>query len=293
LIGHIAMESRGVGAGGKEEMPLRDALRKQYEITLLTKPLLQKAAEFSRDGLCELVSSRPEEDLYAYLPGRDLLDLARDFRFPGAGPGIRARAPPHSAAAVFHLQQPSANPDEVDLTVAGGRYRCATIAPVRHLLGPFGGAVAVRDRLSVYVQSKCARSARHVMWRSTAGEEREETGEGKTWLVSRPPLSYRFPLSARLAPLAQARHAFANGRRVLPRHLGQGVCAASHAPAKPRHLRLAARGVPPSSAVTRNAWHGRPHRIDDDVRQRSDERRSAQAYRRELGPAESLPARRV
>ena len=72
---------------GKEERPLREALLKHYEITLLTKPLLQKAAEFSRDGLCELVGSRPEEELYAYLPGRDLLDLTRDFSLPGRPPG--------------------------------------------------------------------------------------------------------------------------------------------------------------------------------------------------------------
>ncbi len=84
LIAYMRWNPEELVPAGKTEMPLRDALRKHYEITQLTKPLLQKSAAFSRDGLADLVGRRPEEELFAYLPGRDLLDLAHDFSLHGA-----------------------------------------------------------------------------------------------------------------------------------------------------------------------------------------------------------------
>ena len=281
LIGHMRWNPEELVPAGKEEMPLREALLKQYEITLLTKPLLQKAAEFSRDGLAELVNRRPEEELYAYLPGRDLLDLARDFSLPGAPARdfvrVLRRIPPRLySISSSHL----ANPDEVDLTVAVVRYRA-------HDRDRFGTCsihcaeqLAARDRLSVYVNHnpnfRMPRDPGHAADHGgrrhgrgpvprVSGRARGDRGRRQDLaLLRRPPLPHRFPLSTRLAPLAQAGHADANGRRLLPRHLGQGVCAAPHARAKPRHLRLAARGGLLLRLRRRETpGPGRPRGVDD------------------------------
>ena len=60
--------------------PLREALISNFEITVLTKPLLQKAAQFtSNNELKELLEAEREQEFKDYIYGRDLLDLVRDF----------------------------------------------------------------------------------------------------------------------------------------------------------------------------------------------------------------------
>jgi sulfite reductase (NADPH) flavoprotein alpha-component len=198
LIGQMRWDPEELVPAGKEEMPLRDALMKHYEITQLNKPLLQKTAAFSCDGLADLVSRRPEEELFAYLPGRDLLDLARDFSLQGAPARdfvqtLRRIPPRLYSISSSHL----ANPDEVDLTVAVVRYRA-------HGRDRFGtcsthcaGQLSTHNRLSVYVNDnpnfRMPRDPGAPLIMVGAGtgvapfraflEEREEAGaEGKTWL---------------------------------------------------------------------------------------------------------------
>ena len=61
-------------------LPLKEALISHFEITLLTKSLLKQAAQLSaNEALQELVAAGNEEKLKAYVEGRDLLDLIRDF----------------------------------------------------------------------------------------------------------------------------------------------------------------------------------------------------------------------
>ena len=63
-----------------ELKPLREALISNFEITVLTKPLLQKAAQFTANNeLKELLEPEREQECRDYLYGRDLLDLVRDF----------------------------------------------------------------------------------------------------------------------------------------------------------------------------------------------------------------------
>src|SRR3954453_4167076 len=63
-----------------DKRTLKDALISYYEITTLTKPLLQKVAELStNDDLQQLLAPGNEEKVKAYLEGRDLLDLVQDF----------------------------------------------------------------------------------------------------------------------------------------------------------------------------------------------------------------------
>ncbi|PSL42958.1 sulfite reductase (NADPH) alpha subunit [Salsuginibacillus halophilus] len=102
------------------ERPLRDVLIDTVEITVLTKPLLQKAAEASGNpGLKELVGGRVK----AYTEGRDLLDLMKDY-----GPwqtsaaetvAMLRKIPPRLYSIASSL---TANPDEVHLTIGALRY---------------------------------------------------------------------------------------------------------------------------------------------------------------------------
>ncbi|EIJ81764.1 sulfite reductase flavoprotein alpha-subunit [Bacillus methanolicus PB1] len=104
--------------------PLKEALISHFEITVLTKPLLEKAAKLSaNEELRKLLSPGNEEKLKAYLEGRDLLDLVRDF-----GPwsvsaqefiSILRKMPPRLYSIASSL---SANPDEVHLTIGAVRY---------------------------------------------------------------------------------------------------------------------------------------------------------------------------
>jgi sulfite reductase (NADPH) flavoprotein alpha-component len=198
LIGHMRWDPRELVPTGKAELPLREALLTYYEITLLTKPLLQKAAAFSQDGLADLVGRRPEEELFAYLPGRDLLDLAHDFSLHGAPARDFVRSLRRIPPRLYSISSScTANPDEVDLTVAVVRYRA-------HDRDRFGTCsiycaeqMAARDRLSVYVNPNPNfrmppdPSAPLIMVGAGTGvapfrafiEERAETGAGgKTWL---------------------------------------------------------------------------------------------------------------
>ena len=105
-------------------LSLKEALTSHFEITVLTKPLLEKAAQLSaNEDLQELVSAGNEEKLKAYIEGRDLLDLVRDFG-PWSGSAqefvsILRKMPPRLYSIASSL---TANPDEVHLTIGAVRY---------------------------------------------------------------------------------------------------------------------------------------------------------------------------
>jgi sulfite reductase (NADPH) flavoprotein alpha-component len=198
LIGQMQWNPEESVPAGMAEMPLRDALLKHYEITLLTRPLLQKAAYFSRDGLADMVGRGRDEELFDYLFGRDLLDLARDFSLHGAPARDFVRMLRPIPPRLYSISSSyAANPDEVDLTVAVLRYRA-------HQRDRFGacsaycaGQLASRDRLSVFVNGnpnfRMPPDASRPLVMIGAGtgvapfraflDERETAGiEGKTWL---------------------------------------------------------------------------------------------------------------
>jgi sulfite reductase (NADPH) flavoprotein alpha-component len=107
-----------------EVLPLKEALISHFEITTLTKPLLEKAAQLSaNENLQELLSPGNEDKLKAYLDGRDLLDLVRDFT-PWIGSAqefvlILRKMPSRLYSIAGSL---TANPDEVHLTIGAVRY---------------------------------------------------------------------------------------------------------------------------------------------------------------------------
>lgn len=107
-----------------ETLPLKEALITHFEITLLTKKILQQAAGLTEnEKLKELVLPENSDQLKEYIYGRDLLDLLQDFGPWNAGaPEIVAllrKMPPRLYSIASSL---SAHPDEVHLTIGAVRY---------------------------------------------------------------------------------------------------------------------------------------------------------------------------
>ncbi|MBT9248956.1 assimilatory sulfite reductase (NADPH) flavoprotein subunit [Bacillus halotolerans] len=179
--------------------PLKEALISHYEITVLTKPLLEQAAHLTgSEELRELLAPGNEGKVKAYIKGRDLLDLIRDY-----GPfsvtaqefvSILRKMPARLYSIASSL---SANPDEVHLTIGAVRYD----AHGRERKGVCSILCAERlqpgDTLPVYVQHnqnfKLPKDPETPIIMVGPGtgvapfrsfmQEREETGaEGKAWM---------------------------------------------------------------------------------------------------------------
>ncbi|MGG3892051.1 sulfite reductase subunit alpha [Metabacillus fastidiosus] len=107
-----------------DTLPLREALTTYFEITLLTKKILQQAVEFTdNEALKNLISVENATQLKKYIYGRDLLDMLRDF-----GPwkftaqefvSLLRKIPPRLYSISSSL---AATPDEVHLTIGAVRY---------------------------------------------------------------------------------------------------------------------------------------------------------------------------
>ncbi|MBJ6359755.1 assimilatory sulfite reductase (NADPH) flavoprotein subunit [Paenibacillus sp. GCM10012307] len=137
-----------------ETSSLREALLHHYEITVLTKPLLEKAVAFSGSAkLAELVKPENKDSLRAYVSGRDVLDLLRDFEPWTLGSGdlanVLRKLPPRLYSIASSL---NSHPDEVHLTIrkveyeAHGRERkgvCSVYASERLEPG---------DKLPIFIQ---------------------------------------------------------------------------------------------------------------------------------------------
>lgn len=138
-----------------ELLSLKEALTFYFEITTLTKALLQNAANLTGNKeLQELTSAENKDKLKAYLEeGHDLLDLVRDYgpwnvsaqEFVSALRKIPARL--YSIASSIE-----ANPEEVHLTIGAVRYEVNG----REHKGVCSCYVAERlepgDKISVFVQ---------------------------------------------------------------------------------------------------------------------------------------------
>ncbi|MBD8004526.1 assimilatory sulfite reductase (NADPH) flavoprotein subunit [Bacillus norwichensis] len=133
-----------------EVRSLLEALKNHYEITVLSKPLLEKASKIN-EKLQAFIES--EEDVRDYLKGRDLLDLVRDFPFWNISAvelvGILRKIPARLYSIASSYQS---NPDEVHLTIGTVRYE----ANGRKRKGVCSGYCAEKGKpgefLSIYVQ---------------------------------------------------------------------------------------------------------------------------------------------
>ncbi|EFM08757.1 sulfite reductase (NADPH) flavoprotein, alpha chain [Paenibacillus curdlanolyticus YK9] len=156
IIAELKWNSEDAVVTGKagETSSLRTALLHHFEITVLTKPLLEKAVAFSGSSkLADLVKPENKEELKAYTTGRDLLDLLRDH-----GPWTLAAAdvatllrklPPRLYSIASSI---NSHPEEVHLTIrkveyeAHGRERkgvCSVFASERLEAG---------DKLPIFIQ---------------------------------------------------------------------------------------------------------------------------------------------
>ncbi len=182
----------------EETLPLKNALLKKLEITVLSKPLLQKIGAFTvHQEFTKLL-----EDTSAwkdYANGRDLLDIVEDFA-PFTWDAQQfvelLRKIPARLYSIASSQK--ANSEEVHLTIGKVSYETNG----RQRLGVCSGSVAERvqigDSLPIYVQKNPNfRLPEHedtpiIMIGAGTGiapyraflEEREELGiEGKAWLI--------------------------------------------------------------------------------------------------------------
>ncbi|MDT3425825.1 sulfite reductase (NADPH) flavoprotein alpha-component [Paenibacillus forsythiae] len=137
-----------------ETLPLKEALTTNFEITLLTKKIVQQAVGLTEDEkLQELVAVEYADQLKEYVDGRDLLDLLRDY-----GPW---KASAQELVSLLRKITPrlysiassiSANPEEVHLTIGAVRYT----AHGRERKGVCSTLVAERlqegDSLPIFIQ---------------------------------------------------------------------------------------------------------------------------------------------
>jgi len=139
---------------GEDKQSARDAFLTHYEITVVTKPLLQKIAELtSNEEIKLLLEDEDEQKLRDYVYGRDLLDVIRDFSLQGIPAdkltSVLRKMPArlYSIASSYH-----ANPEEVHLIVGTVRYE----AHGRSRSGVCSVEIAERleagDTLPIYVQ---------------------------------------------------------------------------------------------------------------------------------------------
>ncbi len=186
-----------VGKNG-EQRPVREALRYHYEITVLTKPLLERLAKLTSKDLLGLVSPGREQELKAYMSERDLLDLVQDYGLKGVPANEFASYLRKIPARLYSIASSSkAYPDEVHVTVRAVRYE----AQGRNRYGVCSVQLAERvqagDKLPVYIQHNSnfklpeSPDTPIIMigpgtgvapFRAFLGERQETGAEGKSWL---------------------------------------------------------------------------------------------------------------
>ncbi|WP_117168688.1 assimilatory sulfite reductase (NADPH) flavoprotein subunit [Paraliobacillus sediminis] len=181
------------------DRPLRDALISTLEITILTKPLLEKIAVFTgSEGLIKLAQSDNREVINDYLEGRDLIDLVDDF-----GPWdvsavdfikLLRKIPARLYSIASSLK---ANPDEVHLTLGTVRYHAHGRDRVGVCSGQCADRLEIGDSLPVFVQSNerfrlPEETAKPIImigagtgvapYRAFLQEREEIEADGKAWL---------------------------------------------------------------------------------------------------------------
>lgn len=182
-----------------ERRALRIALVNHFEVTVLTKPLLEKLSHYTKsDTLKHLLDKENAEKFRAYVECRDLLDALKDF-----GPveateqqlvGVLRKLPARLYSIASSLE---ANPEEVHLTISVVRYE----AHDRDREGVCSSQCAEHlepgDTLPIYIHKNenfrlpANAETPIIMIGPGTGiapfrsfiEERSETGaEGKSWL---------------------------------------------------------------------------------------------------------------
>jgi sulfite reductase (NADPH) flavoprotein alpha-component len=157
LLEEMKWDEAAVVSIGKqgETLPLKEALTTHFEITLLTKKVLQQAAAFTEsEELQQLLLVENAAQLKEYCYGRDLLDMVRDFGPWKATEQEFVAILRKMTARLYSIASSiAANPNEVHLTIGAVRYT----AHGRDRKGVCSVLCAERvnegDTLSVFVQA--------------------------------------------------------------------------------------------------------------------------------------------
>ncbi|WP_058308956.1 assimilatory sulfite reductase (NADPH) flavoprotein subunit [Gracilibacillus massiliensis] len=130
---------------------IQEALTSIFEITRLTKGLLEKAANFfNNDHLSQLIKNTDE--LKRYLEGRDWLDLLTDYPPENLEPSSIMQILRKIPARQYSISSShQANPDEVHLTVATVRYHTHGRDRCGVCTGEIADRIKPGDLLNVYV----------------------------------------------------------------------------------------------------------------------------------------------
>lgn len=124
LVNALQLDPEQTVSGVDGDVSLRHALSHQYEITTLTRPLIEKYAQLIGSApLHALLAEDRRAELTEYMDGRFLIDLVEQFPEPSLTANdlvnlLRKLPPRLYSIASSH----AANPDELHLTVAAVRY---------------------------------------------------------------------------------------------------------------------------------------------------------------------------
>ncbi|MBD7969379.1 assimilatory sulfite reductase (NADPH) flavoprotein subunit [Paenibacillus gallinarum] len=184
----------------KGEVSLREALQFHYEITVLTKPLLEQIVKITANAeLRKLLEPGNEQQLRSYISEHDLLDLIQDYKLEGVSAKDLVSVLRKVPARLYSIaSSPSAYPDEVHLTVRTVRYEHKG----RNRYGVCSTQLAERiqpgETLPVFIQQNDgfklpdSPDAPIIMigpgtgvapFRAFLGEREESGSEGKNWLI--------------------------------------------------------------------------------------------------------------
>lgn len=182
-----------------DKRSVREALTHNFEITVLTKPLVEQVAKLTvNTDLNGLVAAGNEQELKSYINGKDLLDLVQDYSLKGIAAAEFIAVLRKMPARLYSIASSSkAFPDEVHVTVRTVRYETRGRERYGVCSVQLAERVKAGDSLPVYIQNnpnfKLPESSDTPIimigpgtgvapFRAFLGE-REETGaEGKSWL---------------------------------------------------------------------------------------------------------------
>ncbi|BAC13609.1 sulfite (NADPH) reductase flavoprotein [Oceanobacillus iheyensis HTE831] len=182
-----------------ERRSLREALLTNFEISRITKPLLEKAAQyFNNNNLKDLVTPEKVEEQKAYIQGRDVIDLITDYPPVDMTPEEFIQILRKMPARLYSISSSfRANPDEVHITVAKAIYTGNRQEQAGVCSGQCAERVTPGDLLPIYIHRNpnfkfpndvdtpvimIGPGTGVAPYRSLL-EEREEIGaNGRTWL---------------------------------------------------------------------------------------------------------------
>ncbi|HWI49288.1 MAG TPA: assimilatory sulfite reductase (NADPH) flavoprotein subunit [Rummeliibacillus sp.] len=175
----------------KDTLTLEEVLKNYVEITVLTKPLIEKLAPYT-NGVEELLDSKWKE----YKKGRYVADLFKDYGFTGSPQKLVDVLRPIPARLYSIASSYIANPDEVSLLIGKVSYTTNDQKRIGVASGEIAEQLEVGDTVSIFVQENPnfkLPDAKTPILMIGAGtgvapfrsfiEERAEQEAGDSWLV--------------------------------------------------------------------------------------------------------------